>query len=858
MEHTRIKRMACYANLNKDEFEMIGPTINQGNLITMQRASFATSVVLMALTIASFSVAGLEKNKLLYLLTFLCNVVIYAVSKCLHKIRPGFILFLSYAFLSIAFLFAIILGVPKLPDSPATTFCVLLFALPLLIADRPVRMNLFLTAVTALLCVFSLAVKEPSIAMLDVVNGISFLFLSIVVNYLITKTKYHDTLMQCMAVNSYQKHLDSALKSNENTIATFHMNLTKNICGEGSTRYEDMMNLLTDNSVDSFFISTSNRIPNLEERASYQKFFNCKNLLSEFEKDHESVFMEHYFVLGDGKARWIKTTADMMVNPYSKDVEAVFYVYNINSEKVSSAIIAEVAAQDYDVIAFVYEEPEHYIFVDRENPRKAREGINFYEDTKADIIRDNPDNLEDILHMTEKQAVQKALEQQRIYTVFYTAHLENGMRARKKVRYINYSKHEKIMFVNKRDVTDVYEMEEKSKEELAEALVKAQKASAAKTEFLSNMSHDMRTPMNGILGIANLMKEKTDLNEIRDDIEQIQLSGQYLLRLINDTLDMNKIEAGKLELKPKPIQSEHVFRNVISQASLLAKDKKIDLIVHEPVRKQQEWVTVLADQSRLEQIFLNIISNSVKYTPEGGKIEIFMNNLSTTDEAVVDEYLIRDNGIGMSEEFLPHVFDSFSQEGRIGTEQLNGTGLGMAIVKQFVDMMHGDISIKSTVGKGTEVKIVLQYPRCRAVQDKEEEKQLDVSVLNGKHILLCEDHPLNRQIAATLLKKQGMLVTEAENGRIGVDLMQNSSENTFDAVLMDIRMPELDGIEATKIIRAMDRNDAKTIPIIAVTANAFEEDIKSCMEAGMNYHLTKPFEPKKLYEILIQKMHNHN
>lgn len=177
MEHTKIMRMACYANLNKDEFEMIRPTISQGNLLTLQRASFATGVVLLGLTIASFTVGGLEKNRILYLLTFLCSIVIYAVSKFLRKMKPGFILFLSYLFLSIAFLFAIILGVPLLPSSPATTICVLLFALPLLIADRPIRMDIFLTAVTVLLCAWSAAIKDASIAALDVTNGISFLSL---------------------------------------------------------------------------------------------------------------------------------------------------------------------------------------------------------------------------------------------------------------------------------------------------------------------------------------------------------------------------------------------------------------------------------------------------------------------------------------------------------------------------------------------------------------------------------------------------------------------------------------------------------------------------------------------------------
>ena len=642
MSGAKLKKVALYANLEQEEFKMIEKSVRHNNMVTLSRASLATSIVLLILVGASMMIPSLHKNQMLYFMTFVCSVVVYGIVKMLLGKKEYLATLLAYVFLFIAFFFAIVLGVPLMQDNTATTVLVLLFALPLLIVDCPLRMDLFLLGVTMLLCTWSVAIKAPEVAALDVTNGISFLLLSIVVNYLITKTKYQDILMQSMAINTYQKHLDATFKSNKNTIATFHMNLSKNRCGEGSSRYANLLNLEEDKTVDSFFEHAAEEIPDEKERKQYQDFFNRENLLAEFVHANEYVQMEHHYVLDEDKSRWIKTSVDMMLNPYTKDVEAVLYVYNINGEKVSNAIIAEVAALDYDVIAFVYEEPKHYIYVDRSNPNKSTEGVDFYLDARADVIREQPDNLAEILPRITKEAIHEALEKEHIYTIFYTAHLEDGKQARKRVRFINYNEHEKIMFVNKRDVTDVYELEEKGKEELAKAL---EKASAAKTEFLSNMSHDMCTPMNGILGIANLMMEKTDLKEIRKDIEQIQLSGQYLLRLINDTLDMNKIEAGKLELNITPIHSEEVFQNVFTQACLLARDKGIAMRVETPGIEHGKWVPVLADQSRLEQIFLNIISNSVKYTPSGGLIEIIMNNLSTTTEEVVDQYVIRDNGI---------------------------------------------------------------------------------------------------------------------------------------------------------------------------------------------------------------------
>ena len=379
-------------------------------------------------------------------------------------------------------------------------------------------------------------------------------------------------------------------------------------------------------------------------------------------------------------------------------------------------------------------------------------------------------------------------------------------------------------------------------------------ANNAKTDFMSRMSHDMRTPMNGILGLTQLTREETEPEVIRANLEQIELSGRVLLDLINDTLDMNKIESGKLELHLKPINSEVVFGNVMTNAGIMAAEKGVKLDFHGPAIGHGQWVPVLADASRLEQILFNVISNAIKFTPKGGTVELLMETVSIGEGLVKDRYTIRDTGIGMSAEFLPHLFDAFSQEARDNANRDKGTGLGMSIVKQLVELMNGTIEVKSELNKGTVVTLFMQYPICAAPAETEQKAEVVYEKFRGKQILVCEDHPINAQIIVKVLKKYGMLVEVAENGAVGLQCFCQSEEGFYDCILMDIRMPVMDGLETTRRIRSQKRSDAKTIPIIAMTANAFEEDVQNCLEAGMNSHLTKPIEFSKLYECLAKYM----
>lgn len=391
-------------------------------------------------------------------------------------------------------------------------------------------------------------------------------------------------------------------------------------------------------------------------------------------------------------------------------------------------------------------------------------------------------------------------------------------------------------------------------ERLQNALEEAQKANAAKTDFLSRVSHDMRTPLNGILGLASLMKENITDADLLQDLYQMELSGKYLLNLINDTLDVSRIESGNLELHPTVCESRAIINSVIALAKPTIDAKHIHMNI---ITSGLSYPTLYIDVGRVEQIMMNILGNAAKFTPEGGHIKCSMKNISIENGIVTDEVCVRDDGIGMSKDFLPRIFEPFSQEDSTKKNANQGTGLGMIITKQLVELMGGTISVESELGKGTCVMFTLVMPVATDEQiadwkATQEDRNTNNSLV-GKRILLCEDHPLNAKIARRLLEKKGIRVEHAENGEIGLNMFKKSSEGYYNAILMDIRMPVMDGIETTIAIRNLPRADAIKIPIIAMTANAFFDDIEETKKAGMNAHLSKPVQPDILYRTLEEE-----
>lgn len=395
----------------------------------------------------------------------------------------------------------------------------------------------------------------------------------------------------------------------------------------------------------------------------------------------------------------------------------------------------------------------------------------------------------------------------------------------------------------------VLDLERENNHKLAEALDMAREANRSKSTFLANMSHDIRTPMNAIIGITALIEHDVDnAAKVKEYAKKIEISSQHLLGLINDVLDMSKIESGKTTLNFVDFSISEMLRRIeiLFRPQTDAKNQTL-LITKEHIH--HEWLN--GDSVRLMQVFNNLMSNAIKYTKEGGRIQFFAEECQTNSSVYAKfRFVVKDNGIGMSEEFQDKIFDSFTREENSVTNKIQGTGLGMAISKNLIQAMGGTIEVKSEKGKGScfEVIVDIKIAENKEVYQPEQiadEKQ-DETILNGMCFLCAEDNELNAEILKELLDIEGAKCQICENGEKVVEAFEKSQPGEYDMILMDIQMPVMNGYEATKAIRNSKHPMAKTIPIIAMTANAFSEDIQQSFSAGMNAHVSKPVEMKVL------------
>ena len=375
----------------------------------------------------------------------------------------------------------------------------------------------------------------------------------------------------------------------------------------------------------------------------------------------------------------------------------------------------------------------------------------------------------------------------------------------------------------------------------AEALQSAERASKAKTDFLANMSHDIRTPMNAIIGITTLMKnELHEPEKLAEHLGKLESSGQLLLGIINDILDMSRIESGKTTLNVEPMHLPQQIDQLSTMIRAQANEKAQTFTVSTHLRHEN----LLADPTRLNQVLMNILSNAVKYTPRGGHIRFEVEELPRNEHYAKYQFTVQDDGIGMSEAYQKTLFDPFTREEKSGTNKVQGTGLGMAITKNIVDLMGGSISVESATGKGTRFEVVLEFPIDTAADAVPKEQALPeeeaASPLSGMNFLCAEDNAINAEILEMLLEANGASCTICSNGQEIVDAFANVKPGEYDMILMDVQMPVMDGLEAARRIRSSENSLGRTIPILAMTANAFLEDMQKSKEAGMDAHLSKP------------------
>ena len=383
------------------------------------------------------------------------------------------------------------------------------------------------------------------------------------------------------------------------------------------------------------------------------------------------------------------------------------------------------------------------------------------------------------------------------------------------------------------------------------AQIQAEKANAAKSDFLFNMSHDIRTPMNALLGYNELMKRELTDPKLLDYQEKMEQSGNLLLSIINNVLDMARIESGKVELDEDYVKIRDIYQGIYKIFQAEAEKKGIHLEMEYDVQHEH----VICDETKNREIFLNLISNAVKYTASGGRVTIRITELDCDREDYVRiRTQVIDTGIGMSEEFLPSLFDAFARERNTTVGKVAGTGLGMPIIKKYIDMMGGTIEAESKLGEGSKFTVTLEYriaDKSYYEQDTEKSSDMDeTDRINGKHVLLAEDNDLNAEIAEFILEDMGLIVDRVEDGVQCVARIEQKPAGTYDLILMDIQMPNMDGYKATQAIRRLADKEKSGIPIIAMTANAFEEDRKKALEKGMNGHIAKPVDIEKMRKTL--------
>ena len=648
-------------------------------------------------------------------------------------------------------------------------------------------------------------------------------------------------------LSSYYHGLDA------NDLLAANFNLTQNkVIDAVNDRNKDLLHLLGE-SADTFVKFISQFIVSEQERRDFLMQTSREQLLAGFAAEKKE-FSAVYFVKSPLEAcgRYAQFKISMLQDPDTKDIMGVLSIADATKKAIHKKIISQLFALSTDRVLsidllhnayeLVYAEKRHNALLNQSGSYSSF----WSESALQHVIAEDQElwkNLMNPEYMLER------LNARGSYSFTYRAQRRPGYPVKvKKLIVAPIDLRLGYVCIARMDVTDTVEEERRSKQAIEHALAAAERANRAKSEFLSNMSHDIRTPMNAIIGMTSIALDNMEnVARVQDCLQKIDISGKHLLSLINNVLDMSKIEAGKMLIGRELITLDSFVRGLLTAVELQAEGKRQRLTV----QQRQQCKTVYSDNLRLSQVLLNILSNAVKYTPEHGRIAFTITDEDSPkgDAFVRLHFSVKDNGIGMTADYVEHLFESFSREDKLRVHETEGSGLGMAITKYIVDAMDGSIDVKSSPDCGTEFVVTLDVERGAEPVLAQTGREQRSEKLENLRVLLVDDNKLNREIAVLLLSGKGVLVDEAENGKACLDKFSASSEGYYDAILMDVRMPVMNGYEATQAIRRLKRRDAD-VPIIAMTADAFAEDTENCLRAGMDAHLPKPIDINKLMEEL--------
>ena len=646
-----------------------------------------------------------------------------------------------------------------------------------------------------------------------------------------------------------------------NLISKGRYNLTQNKVLEytmqadktpGGNYFETIPNITYDEAAAALFRMpcAEEDLPALIDAADRQR------LLERYREGHLVSRVRYRRLRRGDMPLWMSLEMRTFASPLNGDVECFSYTYDITDKVRSEEIMARIGATKFDYVGLILQKDEMFEFLQKSDAILFPEvGVRTPYSDCCSYVRKNfvaDDELQQYDSAASLSNITAGLRNSDRWSSTYRR-TENGKIFCKQIDYSWLDREEGIILAVRTDITASYERDQRQLLQMREAKLEADRANEAKSAFLSSMSHDMRTPLNAVLGFTDLALREENAAKKQDYLTKVKSSGGLLLDLVNDTLELSRIESGKFVLEPEAIPGREIWESVINSLRPAAELKKVALTMERPDDLNE---TLWVDRLKLQKILLNLISNAIKYTPAGGTVRVSVKRLDPPRNGCTRRIVVEDSGIGISPEFLPRVFEPFAQEHRAETGKVTGTGLGLAIVKRIVDLMGGAIRVQSKLSRGTRFTVELPVTTVENEIARVRREPQPLASLSGKKVLLCEDNDLNAEIAAILLKEKDAEVDRAENGSEGVRKFADSMTGYYAAVLMDIRMPVLDGCGAAKKLRALPRGDAGTVPIIAMTADAFEEDIRRAYEAGMDGYLTKPIDSEKLFRTLASALEN--
>jgi signal transduction histidine kinase/ActR/RegA family two-component response regulator len=656
-----------------------------------------------------------------------------------------------------------------------------------------------------------------------------------------------------MAEAEYDR-MRSQLTSNLNgVISSTQLNISKNRYINGYSPYEWVKKSLEKETADEHFEAAISAVADENLKSQLMSTYSCANLLTLFQNGKQKIESTYPVKTSKGGIMWVRTGLQLMLNPSTGDLEGISYSKDITEQKRTSEIVTRLSSTGCDYIGVIdVSQGSFNMHTDNWGFKFIRPGHSMGYDIVRNRLTEeyvSPEKRKDFLTACKMDNVIRALDEKAQYTVAYdfADSANNGISPKKQIIFSWLNEDKREILCIQQDVTEAYSREQEQIRELERAKNEADAANEAKSAFLSGMSHDLRTPLNGVLSFTTFALEEKDPNKKQDYIRKIDTSGRLLLDLINDTLEMSRIESGKSKLEIDAVMPADLIPAVTTSLRPAAELKNI---TYEAESFIDSDLLIWCDRLKMQKIALNLISNAIKYTPDGGKVNIRTEILDIKPLGSCYTLTVEDSGIGMSEEFIKNMYEPFSQEKRSESIKQLGTGLGLFIVKRYVDLMGGKITVNSKIHNGTRIQVYIPINTGKNNISRIKKDQSSLKSLTGKKVLLCEDNIMNTEIAVMLLKDRGMVVETAENGKEGLKKFEDSDVNEFDLILMDIRMPVMDGYETVKRIRSLQRDDSGKIPIIAMTADAFEESVREAKLTGMNAYVTKPIDPITLYKTM--------